>query len=338
MKSIKKVLITWILVSMVGTVFTGCIKKDAIVATINGQDVPEPLYRIFLWAAQRGLESLQADFWELDSIEGKTPEEYTKDKALKSMSYCIVVEQKAKELNIELTDEEKERIKEVAKEAMAQNKTIAQKYHIKQKDYETYYTYATQNEKVKQILGESYEPNAEEIASSVELLKQNNEVVNTATIVHILFDTKNELGEDLPSDKKQAIYEKAKEVLHKALLGEDMNTLAAKYSDDASVSSNLGEYTFIEGNMEESIEKVAFDKNNVGKVYPDIIETSMGYEIIKVIALDLENEAALLQKATEQIKVEFANEELSQMVDNVEVKKTELYETIRKMQEDEANE
>lgn len=340
MKSIKRVLITWIMVSIVALTSVGCMNKEVVVATINGQNVSESLYRIFLWAAQRGLESLQPAFWELDNLEGKTPEEYAKDKALKSVSYYIVVEQKAKELNIKLTDEEKEKVKEAAKQAMNENKNITEKYRIKQKDYEAYYSYGTKNEKVKQILGESYEPNDEEIYAAIEVMKQNNEVANEATIVHILFNTKDEMGADLPADKKQAVYEKAQSVLKKALAGEDMSTLAESYSDDRKDSSDtqFGEYTFTSGSMEQSIEDIVFDKNNVGKVYPELIETSMGYEIIKVIEVDLESEEALKQKATEKIKSDFADEELNQMVSIAEVKKTEVYDTIHKMEEDSVNE
>ena len=331
MKSIKKVLITWMLVSMLGVVFTGCMNREVIVATVNDQDVSEQLYRIFLWSAQRGIESVQPDFWNMDSFEGKTPEEYAKDKALKSVSYCMVVAQKAKELNVKLTDEERTRVKTVAKEAVNAEEGIPESYHIKQKDYEVYYTYALQNEKVKQILGESYEPNDEEINSAIALLKQNGEVENTSTIVHILFDTKNELGSDLPSDKKQAVYEKAQEVLKKALAGEDMGNLAMQYSDDPSVKSNLGKYTFTQGSMEQSVEEVAFNEAYIGKVYPELLETSMGYEIIKVIDVELESEDALREKAAQRIKGTFAEDEINQMVNLAEIKKKAAYEEIHKM-------
>ena len=47
MKSIRKVLVTWLLVSILGIVFTGCMNKEVVVATINGETVSEGLYRIF---------------------------------------------------------------------------------------------------------------------------------------------------------------------------------------------------------------------------------------------------------------------------------------------------
>lgn len=334
MKSIRKVLVTWLLVSILGIVFTGCMNKEVVVATINGETVSEGLYRIFLWSSQRGLTSLQPNFWEMDSLEGKSPEDYAKDKALKSISYCVVVGQKAKELDVKLTAEEKTKIKEAAKKAMTDNEIINKKYQIRQKDYEMYYTYATQNEKVLAILGESYEPNEEEVNAAVSAIMQNNEIMNEATIIHILFSTKNELGEDLPKDKKEAVYEKAKSVLDEALAGQDMKALASQYSEDASVSSNLGEYTFTKGSMEESIENIAFDEKNVGKVYPEIIETSMGYEIIKVISTQLESEASIKERAISEIKASFADDELNEMCNLAEIQKTEIYDSIHRMTEE----
>lgn len=338
MKSIKKGLVILLLVSMVGAVFTGCTTKQTVVATINGQNVSEQLYRIFLWSAQRGLESLQPDFWELDSIEGKTPEEYAKEKALKSISYCIVVGQKAKELNVKLTDEEKTKIKAAAKEAAKQQKVIADEYHIKQKDYEAYYTYATQDEKVRQILGESYEPNEEEIAAMIKTMEDNGEIQQYASMIHVLINTKDELGGDLPSDMKQAAYKEAQEVLEKALAGEDMSILARTYSDDASVESNNGAYTFKKGTMEQAIEEVVFEPANTGRVYPEIIETSMGYEIIQVISIDGDSIQEIRENAIEAIKSNFASEELNQMCNLAEVKKAESYDAIHKMNLNEISE
>lgn len=334
MKSIKKVLVTWLLVSVLGVVLTGCMNKEVVVATINGETVSEGLYRIFLWSSQRGLTSLQPNFWAIDNLEGKSPEDYAKDKALKSISYCVVVGQKARELDVKLTREEETKIKEAAKKAMKDNASINKKYQIKQKDYEMYYTYATQNERVLDKLGKSYEPNEEEVKATISAIKENGEVLNKATIVHILFNTKNELGEDLPTDKKQAVYEEAKSVLDKALAGEDMKTLASQFSDDASVNSNLGEYTFTEGSMEESIENIVFNEENVGKVYPQIIETSMGYEIIEVVSLELESEDDIKERAISKIKASFADGELNEMSNLAEVQVTEAYDNIHRMTEE----
>lgn len=328
-------LVTWLLISVLGFVSTGCMSKEVVVVTINGETVSEGLYRIFLWLSQRGLTVLQPMFWEMDNIEGKSPEDYAKDKALKSISYCVVVEQKAEELDVKLTKEEKAKIKNLAKEAMKTNEVINNKYQIRQKDYEMYFTYATQNEKVLDILEESYEPNEEEINAVISMIKQNNEVMNEANIIQILFNTKDELGNDLPSDKKEAVYEEAMMVLAKALDGEDMRELARQYSDDASVISNLGEYTFTSGSMEESIENIVFNERNVGKVYPELIETSMGYQIIEVVNVNFESEASIKERAIAQIKTKFANDELNEMCNLAEVQKTEVYEGIHRMTEEE---
>ena len=55
MKSISRIIITVILASMMAFGLTGC-GKENVVATINGEKVTEPVYRICLWSTQRGLE------------------------------------------------------------------------------------------------------------------------------------------------------------------------------------------------------------------------------------------------------------------------------------------
>lgn len=95
MKSISRTLIMLVLASIIAFGLTGC-AKETIVATVNSEKVSEPLYRIFLWSTQRGLESILPDIWDVDPIEGKTPEEFAKERALKSITYYVAVKQKQK--------------------------------------------------------------------------------------------------------------------------------------------------------------------------------------------------------------------------------------------------
>ena len=83
----------------------------------SGEKVTEPVYGIFLWSTQRGLERIMPNIWNMDIIEGElTPEELAKERALQSIAYYIAVIQKADELEIKLTKEEKNTIKEAAKQ------------------------------------------------------------------------------------------------------------------------------------------------------------------------------------------------------------------------------
>lgn len=321
MKSIKKMLVTFLLLCMMAFSVTGCFNKPVIVATINSEPISEQLYRINLWSRQRALEIAQANYWSFDNIQGKSPEEFLKTQTLELVALAVVVEQKAEELDIKLTKEDKKTIKEAAKKAMQDNKDFATKYDIKQKDYETYYTCAVQYEKVIQLLAHSYEPNEDEIVTKVQELVNNGEDIGEATIVHILFKTRNELGEQIPADKKQEAYEKAQSILERALAGENMNTLADTYSDD-----NLISYTFTRGNdgLGKEIEQVVFEKAEVGTVYPEVIETEFGYEIIEV--MDRQNDVE--EYAIETIKADYAASEIEGMTILADVQTTEAYDAI----------
>ena len=327
MKSIKKMLIAFLLLCIMAFSVAGCGNKEVIVATINGESISEQLYRINLWSTQRGLEATQENYWNFENIEGKSPEEYAKAKTLKAITYCIVVQQKAEELNIKkLTKEEKARIKEAAKAEMKAKEAFAKEYGITKKDYEEYYTFAIQNEKVASLLAQNYEPNASEVAAKIDEMKMNGESLEQADIIHILIKTKNELGEEIPKDKKEEAYQKAQEVLEKALAGEDMNVLASQYSEDPSVSENLGNYSFTRGDeLGEEIDQVVFEKAKINAVYPEVVETDMGYEVIKV----LNREDKSKEHAIELIKSDCAKRELEEATNFAEVQTTEAYDAIR---------
>ncbi|MBE6023948.1 MAG: hypothetical protein E7231_12145 [Cellulosilyticum sp.] len=328
MKSIKKMLIASLLLCIIILSVVGCSNKKTIVATINGVSVSEQLYRINLWSNQRGLEAAYENFWNMDNILGKSPEEFLKEKTLESTAYCIVVQEKAKELGIK-TKEEKAKIKEKAKADMKNYAEFAKKYNIKRKDYEAYYTFAAQKEKVMALLAENYEPNETEVAAQIEQMKAEGDFRDEGTIIHILFATINELGEQIPTDKKEEVYEKAQTILKEALAGEDMSTLASRYSDDPSVSENLGEYTFVRGDgLGEGIDAIVFEKAQVGSVYPELIETDMGYEIIKVVDRKLETEDEWRARAILKIKEQYAKNELAEMTSFADIQTTEVYDAI----------
>ena len=329
MKSIKKVLISLFAVCLIVCSLTGCWRKEVTVATINGKTISKQLYYISLWTTQRGLETVQEHFWSLDNIEGKSPEEFAKTKSLQMLARFTVVEQKAEELGIKLTKEEKAKVKEAAKTAMAEQKAFAKAYDIKQKDYEKYYRFAVLNDKVLEALEKSYEPNASEISNQIITMQNDESEENQATVVHILFKTQNELGETIPEDKKQDVYRKAEEVLKKALSGEDIYALAATYSEDISENNPVGEETFIKtDDVDSNFAKAVFEEAKVGEVYPKIVETAMGYEIIKVLEIKEESEEAFKERAITSIKAAYASRELKEMTAVAEIEKTEAYDEI----------
>ena len=116
-KGKKKILAYILIIVMTAMGMAGCMKSEQTVAIINGEKISEPVYRICLWITQRYFESVTTNIWELDSVDGKTPEEYAKDKALSSLKLSVAAKQKADELGVKLTKADKKQIKELMNKA-----------------------------------------------------------------------------------------------------------------------------------------------------------------------------------------------------------------------------
>ena len=80
---------------------------------------------------------------------------------------------------------------------------------------------------------------------------------------------------------------KAEEILKKALAGEDFATLAKENSADPGSKDNGGVYDFMKkGSFVPEYEDVIFNKDlKDGEIYPNLVETSFGWHIIKRIEI-----------------------------------------------------
>ena len=330
MKRIYKALSTVALAIIIVCMVVGC-AKEPVVAVVNGEKILEPMYRIFLWSTERGLEAIVPDIWEIDTIEGKTPEEFAKERAIKSVTYYIAVEAKAKEANIKLSSDEKKEIKISADKIVEDNSNFVKEYGIKDSHFEKFLEYGKLEEKVISEVGKTYIPNDEEIANAKEKLTEEGLFAEIATISHILFRNINELGERLPEDKNEQVRKEAEAVLMSALKGEDINLLAVEYSEDKAVSQNKGEHVFSRGQMEKAIEDVVFENAKEGEVYPQLVETSVGYEIIKVENISKLTEEEKQTMASERVQQEFVSNEIASLGESYVVKKNEEYDEIHIM-------
>jgi parvulin-like peptidyl-prolyl isomerase len=99
----------------------------------------------------------------------------------------------------------------------------------------------------------------------------------TASVRHILMRTQ---GKD--NAEKEEIHKKMEGILSRIKNGEDFAELAKAYSEDTGSKDNGGLYeNFGRGQMVKPFEQAAFSVP-VGEI-SDIVETSYGYHIIKVI-------------------------------------------------------
>ena len=217
---------------------------------------------------------------------------------------------------------------------MCSSDLFVNKYQITQKDYETYLTYGDLNDKVTETLGITYIPNTIELDQTKELLLQT-EYVPSATITQILLTTRNELGELIPEDKLEEVHQEALEVLERAKQGESMSELALMYSDDPAVDLNEGVYNFSKGMLDEKLETVVFNEAVIGEVYPELVETYLGYEVVRVDALSYPNEIEVNEVAIKRIQDAFVTSELTELSELYKINKEESYNEIHIMTVDE---
>ncbi|MFC1598154.1 protein translocase subunit SecD [Patescibacteria group bacterium] len=96
----------------------------------------------------------------------------------------------------------------------------------------------------------------------------------------------------------EEVKKKAEAVLAQALAGEKFADLAREHSDDpgsAEEGGDLGE--FEQGQMVPEFDEVVFEKATVGEVYPELVESSFGYHIIKLNARTIPEEAVATASA-----------------------------------------
>jgi len=97
---------------------------------------------------------------------------------------------------------------------------------------------------------------------------------------HILFATGG-----LDESEKEAVRQKAEGVLARVKAGEDFATLANEYSEDGGSNTNGGLYTGTGlGEFVSEYENAALSLQN-GEIYPELVESTHGYHIIKLEAL-----------------------------------------------------
>ena len=100
---------------------------------------------------------------------------------------------------------------------------------------------------------------------------------------HILFSLADGVSDERKADTRST----AQEILERARGGEDFAALAEAYSQDTGTASNGGDLGFFgRGRMVRPFEEAAFDME-VGQV-SDLVETTFGFHIIKVEAIQPE--------------------------------------------------
>lgn len=140
-----------------------------------------------------------------------------------------------------------------------------------------------------------------------EELQENYQQDKYATVQHILLKTQG-----LDDSSKVAKYKEAEALLKRAEAGEDFTELAKEYSEDPGSAKNGGLYeNFTRGRMVKPFEDASFHVP-IGEI-SDIVETTYGYHIIKV--LDRKSEERPFEDVKDKMRAEIEEQKRNQAYD-----------------------
>ena len=318
-----------LMTSITGCAFGNGKTSKAVDAVINGEKIPESLYRIYLWYTQQYFEQISGPgIWDME-IEGQKTGDLAKQRALESNILSVVANKKAEDLGIKISKEAKRAAKENAESFVKSNPEIIEIYGFNEGDIEQFLISTDIVSLVEEKLGENYMPQEEEIQKYID---ENQSAYEEVTAKHVLIKTTDDNLNALPKEAQEAKRKLATEVLNKALAGEDMSELARTYPEDQGSLNQVtgvedGEYTFKRGKMVKEFEDAAFNGED-GKVWPELVKTAYGYHIIKTEKHIPANEEVMRDEFIADARREFTNNEFNTMISNATVEKTELYDTI----------
>ena len=241
--------------------------------------------------------------WDRTMVADVPIIEIARDGAKQALVDTIVKVQKAKEIKISLTSEEKESIRTNAEqysEILAELGITIDEYAKMNEDVEIINKLSSELYKTIDHTGHSHGLIDLEACVKGE---ETTKPIATFNSRHILFSTK-----DLDEEATEQVRIKAEDVLKRVLNGEDFATLAGQFSEDPGSKNNGGLYENIEkGNFVSEYQEAALSLNP-GEVYPQLVKSAHGYHIIKLEGItnpDGYNSTALAQNI---LLMEFSEE------------------------------
>ncbi|MBR5942808.1 MAG: peptidylprolyl isomerase [Clostridia bacterium] len=231
-------------------------------------------------SSEESVDTNPATIWDA-IVENKTAKDYVIDKAYENCAWVIVMEKKAAEYGIELTDEDKASMETTysnngGKLELEENLNAM---GVSFSTYERIVKAGLIQAHLKELL---YGSESKDAISEDAKKAEYDE--NYRRVKHILFKT-NDLTDDTDDDgnvtksvdeKKAEIKATYEAVLKRAQAGEDFEALIEEYSDD-SMDKDKG-YIFKKGDMVTAFEEAAWDLA-VGEIAT--CESTYGWHIIK---------------------------------------------------------
>ena len=248
---------------------TGLTSKEF--ARIDGYEVEMSIANLLLSETKSSYESMfNKDVWNKD-VNGITMENYVKNSVRDTLESIVYARNMAKELKINITEDEKQRIKE-ASEAYIGSFEEAPK-GIDAQTVESFYTDLLLAEKAFYAVTDSVDT----VVSTDEARMIQVQYIYLSTVTYDENNEQSSLTEgEITLKKEQGLM-----ILEELENGAEFGALAVEYSDDSDYSMEL-----TRGEHCEEFCDAAFALEN-GKT-SKLVETPYGYYIIKCINYNME--------------------------------------------------
>ncbi len=294
--------------------------------TIGDEVLDMSIANAYVYSMKSQYESiLGTDMWDSEMSEGYTYGDWLKDNVVNQALQLAVLDSKADEYNVTLSDEDK---------ATAEQYTTEFMESVSDEDKAAYgFTQEGIQDLFERTLLANNVYTAVLETIDVELTDEEKETCENRTVQHILISTMDttktdENGNEVEmTDEEIEAYKAerkalAEEVLQKALSGEDFEALSEEYT-----SENAGfEFTFDRNgysvssgsSMVEPFYTAAWNLEE-GEITDALVESDYGYHIIKCVkALDEEATQLSEENAIQTKKNEEYSEMLQSWVDEID--------------------
>jgi len=242
-------------------VFGGWAVKDSTnyVVKINDEKISISEFQMYLkWQMGYMQENSEEEIvWSnIDEESGVPYIELAKDLTVELLTETKVQMQEAKKRDISLTENEEKYIEASVKYSLSQSDDL-DSYDLTEEDW--------------------IKINKESLLINKLALAVANEELTPYDARHILLLTDGKSEEEWPTIKQ-----KAQDLLDRVLAGEDFAKLATENSEDGGSVNNGGLYLGVaKGSFVPEFENAALSLKD-GEIYPELVESSYGYHIIKL--------------------------------------------------------
>ena len=274
---------------------TGCGEKKLdgtkTVATVDGTEIPLGIVSLSVREGQAQTEAMYKSFmggqdysiWSMDAEDGKTYGEQAVEQSLKDVELMYIMKEKAADYNVEVTDDDEQKIADAAAAFMAANsEETLQELAVSEDQVKTYLELQTYKSRM-------HDPLIADVDKDV-----SDEEAQQSSFDYVSISTADLSDDEIKQKKEDA--QKILDDLKAAGSDGDLNEIAKSVDD--SYSSVSGTFDVNEDAAKEDSDEESDSSSSSsaypdevmkvlrtlkdGEIAPDVIETDTSYYVVKL--------------------------------------------------------